>query len=332
MRHLLLAVVLLIGCGGLPKAPAYPKKGDSFSPPQALARPGMPADRALPLTLAPGDVLTIELTAQPPSTLTNVVIDGAGRVHLPMAGDVEVAGRGLSDAEGKIQAALRKFDRFVEVTIQVTTPGGQRVTVLGAVATQGAVQLLPGARVTDVIAASGGPTVTSEPASAPIPLADMDGAVVTRNGRPLPISIAKALAGDPAHNVYMHPGDHVYVPPALGANVSVFGQVGGARAFPFRAGLRLSEALAMAGGVTAGADKGDIRVIRGTLSKPRVYRASLSALVDGRTHDVALQAGDIIFVTDHAIEDIGEVMAIVSSALSLGLSSAALAISANSAR
>jgi protein involved in polysaccharide export with SLBB domain len=90
--------------------------------------------------------------------------------------------------------------------------------------------------------------------------------------------------------------------------------------------LRLSQALALAGGVTVGADKSDIRVIRGTLASPRVYTASLADLVDGDTHDVALQPGDIIFVTDDIIEDIGEVVALVAPVLSIGFSSAVLAV------
>ena len=89
------------------------------------------------------------------------------------------------------------------------------------------------------------------------------------------------------------------MPPALGSNISVLGQVGTPQVFPHRAGLRLTQALALAGGVTVGADKGDIRVIRGKLDAPRVYTASLSDMVDGDTHDVLLAPGDIIFVTDH---------------------------------
>jgi polysaccharide export outer membrane protein len=158
-------------------------------------------------------------------------------------------------------------------------------------------------------------------------MAALHGAVVIRNGTTLPISVARALQGDPLHNVFMRPGDHVYVPPALGTNITVLGQVGAPQMFPHQAGLRLSQVLAMGGGVTQGADKGDIRVIRGTLDAPRVYQASLSDFVDGDSHDVLMQPGDIVFVTDHAIEDIGEVLGVVSPALSLGLSTVALGIS-----
>jgi polysaccharide export outer membrane protein len=273
--------------------------------------------------LQPGDVLSIDLVSEQPKTISGLVVDATGRVHLPMAGDVIVGGHGLTDAEVTVQTALRKFDRFVQVTINLTDAKGQRATVLGALVTQGSIQLIPGARVADVIASAGGPLMSGAVAGAtepPVSLADLSGATVTRSGKVLPISVAKALQGDPLHNVYIHPGDHVYVPPTLGTNISVLGQVGAPRVFAHRAGLRLTQALAMSGGVTVGADKGDIRVIRGTLEAPKVYTASLADVVDGSSHDVLLQPGDIIFVTDHPIEDVGEVIALISPILSLGIS------------
>jgi polysaccharide biosynthesis/export protein len=318
-----LSIGLLTACG-FPRAPAYPRKEDGFSGPQLVNRPGIPNDAPVPLTLQPGDQLTIEMMSEQPRVLQGLVIDATGNVHVPLAGDIDVGGLGLSEAEAKLEAALRRFDRFVEVTVQLTDPRGQRATVLGAVTTQGPVMLLPGARVSDVIAGAGGPLVSTAENATPVPLGDLHGAVVTRAGKALPISVAKALEGDPLHNVYVRPGDHIYVPPALGSNISVLGQVGGPRVFPYQAGLRLTQALAMSGGVTVGADKGDIRVIRGTLEKPRVYQASLSDVVDGDSHDVALQPGDIIFVTDHPIEDIGEVLGVISPALTLGVSTALL--------
>lgn len=319
-----LGCTLLLGCG-FPTAPAYPNKNDGFSGPKPVPRPGIPGDVAQPLKLQPGDVLSIDLASEPPRTLSGVVIDGTGQVHVPLAGDVAIGGLGLTEAEKTLELALKQYDKFAQVTVTLADPRGQRATVLGAVAEQGSVPIIPGARVTDVIASVGGP-LTSDSEGVPILLADLHGAVLMRGGHIQPISIARALEGDPRHNIFMRPGDHIYVPPALGRSITVLGQVGGPRVFAHQAGLRLSQALAMSGGVTVGADKGDIRVIRGTLDKPRVYQASLADFVDGETHDVLLQPGDIIFVTDHPIEDIGEVLAVVAPALSLGFSSLALAV------
>jgi len=320
----LVSVVSSAACASLPKAPAYPRKDDAFSAPEAVVRGGIPGDKPVPFALQPGDLIDVDIASDPPRTITELGIDATGRVHMPLIGDVEVGGRGLTEAEGRIQAALRRFDRFAEVSVRLRDGKGQRVTVLGAVATQGVIQLTPGSRVADIIALAGGPLTGTSDSAGPTVLADLGGAVVTRNGTPLPISVSKALEGDPLHNVYMRPGDSVYVPPELGNSISVLGQVGSPRMVSFRKGLRLSQLLALAGGVTTGADKGDIRVIRGTLERPRVYRASLADFVDGEAHDVLMRPGDIVFVTDHPIEDLGEVVGVISPILSLGLTTAVL--------
>jgi polysaccharide export outer membrane protein len=93
-----------------------------------------------------------------------------------------------------------------------------------------------------------------------------------------------------------------------GAVVRVLGQVKMARAIPWRPGLRLSEALARAGGVSWEADQADIRIIRGPLSKPRLYRANFGALVAGQATDVELARGDIVFVTEHWFASTTEVL------------------------
>jgi len=326
----LCSLELVAGCGGLPKAPAYPNKGDApFSSPSPLLRPGLRGDPPPPLTLQPGDVLTVDVLSEQPKAWPGIVLDATGRIHLPMVGDVEVGGVGLTEAERRVQTTLRKLDRFAEVTIQLSDAKGQRATVLGAVTTQGSVQIVPGSRIADLVASAGGPVRAALPGTAPTSLADMAGAVLMRDGKALPIDVGKALEGDPLHNVYVHPGDHLYVPPALGATVSVLGQVGAPHVFPHLPGMRLTQALAVAGGITAGGDKSDIRIIRGKLDAPRVYRASLRDVFNGSSYDVLLQPGDIIFVTDHPIEDLGEVVSLVAPILSLGLTGSLFAVTLN---
>jgi polysaccharide export outer membrane protein len=81
--------------------------------------------------------------------------------------------------------------------------------------------------------------------------------------------------------------------------VSVLGEVRHAASVRFRPGFRLTDALALAGGTSKDADEADVRIIRGPLSGPRVYRASLEDIVDGRSPDVELAPGDVVFVTEH---------------------------------
>lgn len=321
-RLLMAASVLLLlaACGGrnLPLAPVRPHIEDGFSEPQRVPRAGIGDDQAQALRVQPGDRVTVEVVSTNTQVIPDVIVDATGQIHLPLVHDLAIAGLTATEAEQRILAVWRPLDKLVEIHLRLSGFEGQRATVLGAVHTQGPVQLVPGSRVADVMAQAGGPVLPGR--GGDYVAADLDGAVVKRGGRPLPIDIRRALRGEPRHNVYVHPGDTIYVPPARGQNVSVLGQVGGSGVFPFREGLRLTELLAQAGGIGVGGDKNDVRIIRGSLAKPSVYRASLAALVRGETHDVLLRAGDIVFVSDHWVEDSAEVIGVISPLLSATLS------------
>jgi polysaccharide export outer membrane protein len=55
----------------------------------------------------------------------------------------------------------------------------------------------------------------------------------------------------------------------------------------------------MAGGTSEFADEADVRIVRGPLSQPRVYRANYKDLFRGKATDVLLAPGDVVFVTEH---------------------------------
>lgn len=317
----LCSVCILSACAGYPIAPAHPHDDPGFAEAVAPPRPGIADDKPEGTKLYPGDVLSIELASTQNQTLTGIVVDGAGKVHLPLVGDVQVGGLLLADAEAAIKAEMLRFDRLVQVNVVLTSPAGHRIVVLGAVATPGALILPPAAKLADAIALAGGARSTGEVG------ADWDASQVIRDGRPLPISVQKAIAGDPLHNVYLRPGDHVYVAFAHASIVTVLGAVGGARAFAHHDGMRLTEALAVAGGIDAEGDKSDVRVIRGPIEAPRVYTASLRDIVGGDSNDVMLHPGDVVYVTEHWLGDVNEVVALVAPLLSIGLSAAAFYLS-----
>jgi polysaccharide export outer membrane protein len=225
-------------------------------------------------------------------------VDDAGFLHAPLTGAIAVAGASLEEAEALLQARLRRYDRFGIVSLSVVEPAGHRASVLGAVAKPGTYLLGGPTRVADLLAMAGG-VQRAEGEAESVELGDLDAARLLREGEPLPISIPRAFAGDPRHNVLLAPRDVLFVPAFQGAAVRVLGEVKHARLVPWRPGLRLSEALAQAQGMTADADDADVRVVRGPLSAPRLYRASLGALLQGQATDVELARGDIVFVTKH---------------------------------
>jgi polysaccharide export outer membrane protein len=211
-----------------------------------------------------------------------------------------------------VSKTVRERDKFAEVNLQIASRPTQRVSVLGAVLRPGYLELGPGMRVVDVIAATGGLLTSLSAAGAtPTPVADLDEAVLVRDGKALPISIRKAMSGLSEHNVHVHPGDQLYVPFATDQVVAVLGQVTRPAVLVHHEKLRLTEALGAAGGITNMGDKSDVRVVRGSLEAPKVYRSSVAGIVGGNEHDVALAPGDVVFVEDSLIEDLGEVAQVV---------------------
>jgi polysaccharide export outer membrane protein len=281
----------------LPQAPTQPTDDPAFAPPAKVELPGMQEDPPAPFALAPGDLLRIRITTVDPVEAKEAQVDAAGRIHVPLVGDVEVLGLGLTEAEQRVEAIVRQRDRFAQVSIEVTSAAGHKATVIGAVNHPGDYEIRPNARVAQILALAGGMKTHDEPGEA-YEQADVDAARLIRDGVALPISVSHAMQGEKLHNIQVRAGDILFVPSTRGQRVIVLGDVNSPKAVPFRHGMRLTEALALGGGFNKDADKADVRVIRGSLASPRVYRANVRALVGGSAGDVELVAGDIVFVTE----------------------------------
>jgi polysaccharide export outer membrane protein len=305
-------LVILLGalgaCASFKPPPTYPMEDEAYKP-GGISREGIENDRAVPLALLPGDTIQVIATSNESTTYDGLLVDGEGKVHVPLAGAVQVSGLSPQQSERKIEESLQRFDRFVRVSVLVTGQGGHYATVIGAVAKEGQVPLTPGMRVAELIAAAGGPLRNAQESGEMNFVADLDSARLVRNSVPLPISVRLALAGDPKHNVIVHPTDQLFMPAGLGSRIAVIGisTVGG-RMITYRPGIRLTEAIATAGGFTISADVEDVRLIRGPIKKPLLYQYDFDALTDGETGDVELAPGDVIFVSEHWSAKMGEVL------------------------
>ncbi len=304
--RLSLLLLLVVGCVRLDDAPTFPQDDPEFSAPQLAEPTGLDEDPPRALTLLPGDEVTIQAFSAEVTQYEGILVDETGRIHVPLAGDVDVGGLTLADAEERVQEAMRRLDRVVRVGLRISVHGGHQASVIGAVGDPGRVPATPGMRVADLLAAAGGPASPTEAGTNPV--ADLYGARLIRAGEAVPVSIPKALEGDPRHNVRIQPGDHLYVPSGRGNTITVLGSVGAAGVFAYRHGIRLTEVLARAGGLDEHGDRTDVHVVRGSLREPQAYRASLREIVNGGRSDVVLAAGDVVYVTQEWTSHVGEVL------------------------
>lgn len=299
MRNVVVSLVLSLLVACRPSLPPVSSSDAAFAAAEVVEPPGIDDTAPAAFVVLPGDIVAVRLVSLETTEATGLLVDEAGVVNVPLVGPVEVGGLTMRDAEARItEEAHRVLDRHARATLVVSDPAGHKATLTGAVEHPGPVAVRPGIRLAEVLATVGGPK-TREVDGRSFDLADVASAKLVRGGVAVPVSVGRALTGDPRHNVRVRAGDIVYLPPAQGREVTVLGSVKNAKVIPFFSGLRLSAALAMAGGAAREADEGDVRVIRGSLSSPRVYRASLADLVAGRGADVELRAGDVVYVTEH---------------------------------
>lgn len=305
-----LAALALAACRTytpLPTMGAQPAGDPRFDTPAIEARPGLDEPDDSPFLLAPGDVVRVRAVVGEGLSVDRGGVDAQGRMLLPLAGSLRVAGLSLDTAADRINEALRSYDRYATVHIEVVEPLGHRATVLGVVTSPGVHAVGPTTRLAELLALSGGPVAQNAEGES-VSLADLSAATLVREGRPVPVDVQRAVTGDPRHNVRVRGGDLLYVPASTGQRITVLGAVRTPRTIPFRPGISLVDVVAMAGGTTSDADAGDLRIVRGPLSRPALYHASLADVFAGRAANPPLRPGDIVFVTEHWLATASQVL------------------------
>jgi protein involved in polysaccharide export with SLBB domain len=290
---------------------------------------GVEDDPPESLKLMPGDVVELTTVSAQTNKYPGLIVDALGHLHVPLAGDVLVGGKNLTEAEKAIETGLRRYDRFVRANLIITQADGHVASVLGAVAAPGRVKVPPGMRVADLLAEAGGPAVGSGGTRQFQDLiGNLDLARLVRDGETVPVSVALAIEGDPKHNVRIHPGDQLYIPPGTEMLIMVLGDVGRPQPIAYRHGIRLTEVLARTGGITPRGDRNDVRIVRGPLREPRMYTASIKDLVNGVATDVVLAPGDIVYVTKAWYTSVTDVLSALAPLISLANSAAIIAVAA----
>ena len=294
-----LAIALVTGCARnrYTQAPTVPSDDTSFAAPERIRPPGFESDPPEALKLLPGDVIQLTTVSARTETFDGLIVDAMGQLHVPLAGDVQVGGLTLGQAEQAVERGLRRYDRFVRANLIISRPAGHSASVLGQAKSPGQYPVRPGMRLADLVADAGG-VARAIVHQVPTEIGNLDLARLVRNGETVPVSVPLAIQGDPKHNVRIRSGDQLFIPSITSEIIIVLGDVGAPQPMAYRQGLRLTEVLARAGGIsTVRADRKDIRIVRGSLREPRIYTANLKALTSGEATDVEMAPGDIVWVT-----------------------------------
>jgi polysaccharide biosynthesis/export protein len=303
MTHRILAFALLIGL--IVARPVAPQ--DAQSADVQAARGGDPVIRST-YVLGPDDQIQIQAVEVPDISGKPQRLDPNGDLRLPMVGRVHAAGLTLEQLEKELIGRLKVYLQEPDVTVSVVEFKSQPVSVIGEVHTSGIHQLEGRKTLVEILSLAGGvgsdagPTVRItrrlEFGAIPLPEATVD---VSGSYSTVEIDLKSLLnATSPEKNIVIRPHDVISVPRA--EVVYVVGEVAKSGPLPLSGGNSVSamEAVSSSGGVLRTAAPSHARILRrGEGDQKRTEIAvDLKKIMQGKSDDVTLHAGDILIVPD----------------------------------
>ena len=282
-----LAVVGIAGCASHAPVPAAAVAPAATEATPTLTPEVAPARRLY--RIGPKDVIQIQVYRRDDLNKQMPVRDD-GTIFLPLAGVVKAEGKTVTELAAELKARLAEYVKEPQVDVIVASYRAHVFSLLGEVHEPGSFSLQADTRLLDAL--GNGKGFTDK--------ANLRDSYLVRDGRILPLDLyALFRKGDVSQNVYLEPGDFVYVASRELTRVYVLGEVNLPQVVPIIEGrLTLPEAIAAAGGFNeTTAFKSNVKVIRGGLAHPRVTTVNFEDFLHGRPgQEVELESGDIVFV------------------------------------
>jgi polysaccharide biosynthesis/export protein len=242
------------------------------------------------MLIGPGDEVNVEVFDTPDLDQNGRVTD-AGEFPLMLGGKVRLASLTPIEAARTIEAALISSHvmYYPKVLVTVTQYATQNVTVFGQVNKPGTYSIDTPRSVIDVLGLAGG-------------LTDLADRHVTIERHSSHRQISYYVSNRPSdlqdQTAMVNPGDKLIVPKA--GIVYVLGDVAKPGGYPMTNNdgtLTVLQAVATAGGTASSAKPNSSRLVRRTAAGG--YQSDpipFSAMQKGKKPDMALQAGDIVYV------------------------------------
>lgn len=217
-------------------------------------------------------------------------VDGAGFIQLPSVRRVQVAGLTLRQIQEKLEEAYKAQINNPQVVVELLTPRSQSLYLVGQFNNPGVLFM---DRPTDVLQAlAQGKGIATA--------GDLRSARLLRNGKLVAVDLYRLLQqGDFTQNVWLQPGDTIYVPDKTEQVVFVMGDVAKPGAVPMINGhLTLLEAFTGAGSLNrVGTDWKKVHIIRShSATRGELIVVNTDRVLKGEALPISLQAGDVVYV------------------------------------
>ena len=240
----------------------------------------VPAD----YTVGPGDQFSVQLYGSQNKNL-RLTVGRDGRVSFPELGPIEVSGRSFSAVKSEIEGRVSRQMIGVRASVSMGETRSMQIFVLGEARYPGAYTVSGLATVTGALFAAGGVR----------DIGSLRHIQLKRAGRAVgDLDLYDLLMqGDSSHDFKLQPGDVIFIP-AIGATVSIDGEVQRPAIYELKGAINVVGAVQMAGGFTTDADTGKAALNRIDAQRRRVVQdVDLSAAAAGSE---LLRNGDVLRV------------------------------------
>lgn len=242
--------------------------------------------------LGTGDEITVDFAGRP-EMQAKLVVGPDGRITLPLAGEITLAGLTRSDAAKAIVTALNPYYANLAAQVTVTRYTANRVLVLGAVDHPGLLEFDGVPTLLEAVSRSGLPTVGPDKK----PQIPDRCAIYRGNDQVLWVQLKQLIdSGNPLADLRLRRDDVVYIPDPSELFVSVLGAVDHPGAIPLTANSTLASVIAAAGGIDDKAGKRPrIQIIDPAAGTTRTVTFD-DLLNPAKALEVTLKPGQIIYV------------------------------------
>lgn len=247
-----------------------------------------------PYRVNAGDKIEIRVYGHSDLDVTTRVSPDGG-VGMLFLGQVDVAGRTISEARDAIEKGLEPYVKHPVVGVTVLEVASETVTVSGAVAKPGMYNISSSTRLADAYALAGGTAVRLFH-GIDVDVANLELSFLVRDGKILPVDFRRAIeGGEPLDNIRVQTGDYIFVAQRLEASVTVCGEVKNPQKRLYEAGMGLIETLTACGWMMND-HWSHVIIIRDGLANPKMYKVDVDGILTGKCKNVFLRPNDIVYV------------------------------------
>jgi polysaccharide export outer membrane protein len=170
--------------------------------------------------LGPGDSISVNVEGHPQFSDNGVIIPPDGRIYLPVAGTLRVTGKTVAQVTSEVRSRLSSRLREPRVTVNIRDLRPrviEYINLVGDAIRPGVIELRPGWRLTEALAAVGG---------AVVPLEDTAAALSRAGSKQIKINLYAAVSRpSSAANIRLRSNDTLSITKVVPAHFAIVGDV-----------------------------------------------------------------------------------------------------------